>query len=242
MKYNTAIRSTAVVGDAIPSDEDDCEGVEEADAHVDLIEFPANAGAFELLIWIFLFPLRWIMHWTLPDVRHMDSHGDSETTISMAFFSTFMCLVWLVIGSYAMVASLEDLAELLDIPDAVIGFTVSAAGKCQLRFADFIFIAETLIKIQPGQWPVRVEPQPPFDLADRRRVLPHRRERPRCAKVVLWQIGSGPNGTAIMRIGLAELALAKMEISQTLLVQAPLPGRPVRLFHFDRFGCGSGKA
>lgn len=30
--------------------------------------------------------------------------------------------------SYAMVASLEALAELLDIPDAVIGFTVSAAG------------------------------------------------------------------------------------------------------------------
>lgn len=32
------------------------------------------------------------------------------------------------IPSYAMVASLEALAELMDIPDAVVGFTVSAAG------------------------------------------------------------------------------------------------------------------
>ncbi|MGK3742160.1 MAG: Ca2+/Na+ antiporter [Bacillariaceae sp.] len=57
-----------------------------------------------------------------------------KSTIGKAYFSTTMCLVWLIIGSYAMVASLEALAGLMDIPDAVIGFTVSAAGNLKIIY------------------------------------------------------------------------------------------------------------
>jgi Ca2+/Na+ antiporter len=134
MRFNTTIRTNAIGEDEMPLDsvDDYVEGVEDADVHMGLIEFPSDAGAFELSMWFFLFPLRFIMHFTLPDVRHIDCHGDTTAGINKAFFATFMCLVWLVIGSYAMVTSLEDLAELLDIPDAVVGFTVSAAGKYRI--------------------------------------------------------------------------------------------------------------
>lgn len=129
MRYNTTIRSNSIIEDVNDDDDDAVEGVVDADSHMGLIEFPADAGLFELSMWFFLFPLRFVMHWTLPDVRHLNNEGEFVAGINAAFFATFMCLVWLVMGSYAMVASLEGLAELMDIPDAVIGFTVSAAGK-----------------------------------------------------------------------------------------------------------------
>lgn len=97
-------------------------------AHEELIDFPADGTNTAIIFWLLLYPLRFLMHYTLPDVRHLDSHGEMKDGVGRAYMATFMCLVWLVIGSYAMVASLEALAELMDIPDAVIGFTVSAAG------------------------------------------------------------------------------------------------------------------
>jgi Ca2+/Na+ antiporter len=64
----------------------------------------------------------------VPDVRQLDRNGDPTASIGVAYFATFMCLLWLIAGSYFMVACLEKLAELMNIPDAVIGVTVSAAG------------------------------------------------------------------------------------------------------------------
>ena len=109
-------------------DDDEFEKFGDADHHVDLIEFPSNGSMVEKFFWIFLSPLRIAMHYTLPDVRQLSESGDPMISVRMAYLSTFMCLVWLVVGSYAMVASLEKLADLLDIPDAVVGVTVSAAG------------------------------------------------------------------------------------------------------------------
>ena len=133
MKWHTSVRPNTVIasGRDFPGlDDNEIEvNCDDADVHVDLIEFPVDGGFFEIIVWVILSPLRAIMHFTLPDVRQLDRNGHSMTGIRTAFLSTFMCLVWLVIGSYAMVASLENLAELLNIPDAVIGFTVSAAGK-----------------------------------------------------------------------------------------------------------------
>jgi len=100
----------------------------DADHHVDLIEFPSKGSKLEMFFWLLLSPLRFAMHFTVPDVRQLNEHGDVKTSVRMAFTSTFMCLVWLIVGSYAMVASLERLADLMDIPDAVVGVTVSAAG------------------------------------------------------------------------------------------------------------------
>lgn len=102
---------------------------EGADGHGSLIEFQADRSIFEASMFFLLFPLRLLMHLTVPDVRVLDVNGEPTATIGRAYLSTLLCLVWLIIGSYTMVASLEALGELLGISDAIMGFTVSAAGK-----------------------------------------------------------------------------------------------------------------
>lgn len=70
----------------------------DADEHVTLIERPANANVVETILWASLLPLRYAMHYTLPDVRHLDRHGDPTKSVGYAYMSTTMCLVWLIIG------------------------------------------------------------------------------------------------------------------------------------------------
>jgi len=100
----------------------------DADPHVDLIELPRNASPLELALWVSVFPLRLIMHYTLPELRHLDHHGQPQKSIKLAYLSTVSCLIWLIGGSYVMVYSLEHLAALMGIPDGVMGVTISAAG------------------------------------------------------------------------------------------------------------------
>jgi Ca2+/Na+ antiporter len=133
MKLHTTDRPTEDEQKLLTADDDDEEEHDDADAHMDLIEFPMDGSNVEIVIWVVLSPLRFLMHYTVPDVRQLDRHGDPTASIGVAYFASFMCLIWLIIGSYAMVASLEKLAALMDIPDALIGVTVSAAGT--LRYA-----------------------------------------------------------------------------------------------------------
>ena len=102
---------------------------DDSDEHVDLIEFPSDGSNIEIAFWLFPLPIRFLMHYTMPDVRQLDRNGNPMSTIGYAYLAALSCLVWLIIGSYAMVASLEKLAELMDVPDALVGVTVSAAGK-----------------------------------------------------------------------------------------------------------------
>jgi len=99
-----------------------------ADPHIELIECPKNASVLVILFWGMLFPLRLIMHYTLPDVRHLDHHGLPTVSIWVAYMSTITSLIWLLAGSYVMVVSLETLADVIGIPDAVMG--VSIDGLC----------------------------------------------------------------------------------------------------------------
>lgn len=99
-----------------------------ADGHTELIEPPKNASILELALWGMLFPLRVTMHYTLPDVRRLDHQGLPTASIWLAYLSTITSLSWLLVGSYVMVVSLETLAEVIGIPDAIMGVTLSAAG------------------------------------------------------------------------------------------------------------------
>ena len=109
-------------------DGDENTDFEHCDDHVSLIEFPVGGSKIEILFFILLFPLRLVMHLSVPDVRVLDNDGNPVESLPQAFTAIGMCLVWLTFGSYAMVASLEKLAALMDIPDTVVGVTVSAAG------------------------------------------------------------------------------------------------------------------
>ena len=134
----------------------------DADEHVTLIERPKNGSSLETVLWASVLPIRYAMHFTLPDVRHLDYHGDVISSVGYAYLSTITCLIWLIFGenmrecalfvlycglifvslrlnfftmvptkssgSYAMVASLEDLAEQIGISNAIMGVTLSAAG------------------------------------------------------------------------------------------------------------------
>lgn len=99
--------------------------------HMDLISKPTNnASKMELFLWYILYPLRLLMHYTLPQ------NNDEIDTQRRCGYSSYLCiyitvsscLVWLCISSYLMVTSLESLAALIGISDAVMGSTVSAAG------------------------------------------------------------------------------------------------------------------
>ena len=91
------------------------------DEHMEsLIQFPADGGNAEIIFFVLLFPFRFLMHYTVPDVCTLDENGIPQGTLANAWIAIIMCLVWLIIGSYAMVASLEALATLMAIPDAVV--------------------------------------------------------------------------------------------------------------------------
>lgn len=92
---------------------------DDSDAHAKLTEFPTDGSSLEIIIFLLLLPLRFLMHWTIPDVRTLDEDGNPTATLGKAYLASLGCLLWLIVGSYAMVASLENLAELLQIPDAV---------------------------------------------------------------------------------------------------------------------------
>ena len=135
--FDAVVRKVEKIVEANQGDVDAIESVED-NSFVDnvcesLIEFPACGTNATITLFALLFPLRALLHYTVPDVRVLDIHGNPSSSNKLgvranAFLAIFSCLAWLVVGSYAMVASLEKLADLMDIPAAVVGVTVSAAG------------------------------------------------------------------------------------------------------------------
>lgn len=95
----------------------------EAEMEARLIDFPYGASNVGVFVHCVLFPIKMLMHYTIPDVR-----CDKEPSIRNAYLGVVLCLVWLIVASYFMVASLEQLASLMQIPDSIVGVTVSAAG------------------------------------------------------------------------------------------------------------------
>ena len=90
----------------------------DGDAHSELIDFPSGGSLMEIALFIMLLPLRVVLHWTLPDVRSLDADGNPRGSLGKAFLSVFSCLIWLIIGSYAMVSSLESLADLMELDNS----------------------------------------------------------------------------------------------------------------------------
>ena len=98
----SATRTTCEVSSEIEESATADPSFEDADNHENLIDFPSDGSNLQIVFWLVLYPLRLVMHCTLPDVRQLNSHGEMKITanrrILHAFGSTIMCLVWLVIG------------------------------------------------------------------------------------------------------------------------------------------------
>jgi Ca2+/Na+ antiporter len=92
-----------------------------------LIKYPAGESRLQQLFYVLLFPLKLLMQVTVPDPRIIPAEAKGPR-LSVALVSICMCIVWLIVGSYAMVTSLEMLGDLMRLPDSVIGQTISAAG------------------------------------------------------------------------------------------------------------------
>ena len=117
---------------AVPTDTESLpteEGSLDGDGHEpSLIDYPIGASPLRQFFHVLLFPFLLVIHFTVLDTR------GSKATLSGALLSITACLVWIVVGSFAMVESLEHLGGLLRIPDSVIGITISAAGTSLPNF------------------------------------------------------------------------------------------------------------
>ena len=98
-----------------------------------LTKFPAGESRLRQFFHILLFPLMLLMQITVPDPRTMSNHAKGPR-LSAAMVSICLCIVWLIVGSYFMVTSLERLGDLMRLPDSVIGQTISAAGTSLPNF------------------------------------------------------------------------------------------------------------
>lgn len=98
-----------------------------------LIAFPVGGSSLAIMTFCFTYPLRVLIHCTVPDVRVHDLQGNVVSRkkigiLSSSHIAALTCLFWIIAGSYAMCTSLEALAHLMHIPEAVVGATVSAVG------------------------------------------------------------------------------------------------------------------
>jgi len=101
----------------------------ELEALPSFIDYPHGASPVGLLVHYTLYPIKLPMHYTIPDMRFAGNdktmHSDS---LFLAVFSILSSIVWLVVATFIMVMSLEKVGKLLNMPDSVIGITISAVG------------------------------------------------------------------------------------------------------------------
>ena len=125
----------------------------EQEARPSLIDFPRGAALTVVLIHIVLFPMKILLHCTIPDVRSATNvqktltHGPSTSTTTSLVTkddssTPFYCQAstwvlpwaliastfWLVVSSLVMIISLEKVGAILLIHDDIVGITISAVG------------------------------------------------------------------------------------------------------------------
>ena len=112
----------------VPAISEDAEAEAEAldeQQEDDSIMMYHGSSILGLVMHFLLLPLKFLMHHTMPDVRR---RHEAPPSLRNASIATLSCLAWIIVASYCMVSSLERLAELMGVPDSVVGVTVSAAG------------------------------------------------------------------------------------------------------------------
>ncbi|KAL3282930.1 hypothetical protein HHI36_006088 [Cryptolaemus montrouzieri] len=83
--------------------------------------FPKKGGCFRIFFWIYLFPIKVVLFFLVPDPK---KHR-------VLFPITFiMCIILIGVNSYVVSWMITLIGLTFHIPDAVLGFTFLAAGGC----------------------------------------------------------------------------------------------------------------
>lgn len=106
-------------------DESDEGPTAEKEIHGSLIAFPVEGFTTSgFIMYCVTFPVKACIQFTIPDVRS----GTSVSPHIKAGFASLASIISLTVGSYAMATSLEELSHELNIPESIVGVTISAAG------------------------------------------------------------------------------------------------------------------
>lgn len=97
--------------------------------HESLIEFPRHGTVLQKIFFVLLFPVKALTHFGIPDVRDA-----SDAPTVKASIAAIVSVLFLIVGSFVMVETLECLAHEIHIPEAVVGATISAAGTSLPNF------------------------------------------------------------------------------------------------------------
>lgn len=84
-------------------------------------EIPRGASKFDLFWYFFTWPIRFLLHYTIPDpIRY-----------KKWFVLTFiLCIVWIGVVAYTVFWMVVVIGDTFRIPEAVMGFTLLAFGGC----------------------------------------------------------------------------------------------------------------
>jgi Ca2+/Na+ antiporter len=99
----------------------------QAEANPPLIAWPNNGSIISTSLHVVLFPFKFLIHLTIPDVRCVPI-SKGGPSLQTALFSIFISILWLIPWTYIMVLCLETLGHAWHINDAIMGLTASAAG------------------------------------------------------------------------------------------------------------------
>jgi len=91
-----------------------------------LIAYPYGGSILKRVFFFVLFPFNLAIQLTIPDIRAQRHYNGLP--INKSILSIFLSILWLIGSSYMLVKSLDSLGRLLQIPDSVMGMTISAAG------------------------------------------------------------------------------------------------------------------
>ncbi|CAH0381520.1 unnamed protein product [Bemisia tabaci] len=86
-----------------------------------LYKWPSDYSLCENIGWLFTWPIRFLLHYTVPSCHKPGTHN--------LFALTFlMCVVWIGICSYTIAWMITIIGNELSIPDSVMGLSFIAAG------------------------------------------------------------------------------------------------------------------
>jgi Ca2+/Na+ antiporter len=109
---------------------------EEHEEHEGLIDWPKNPTAMAVSLHLFLFPLKFLFYYTIPDM-HVNPKG--------YWGAIFSCVVWMALLSYGMAVMCNFIGGWLQIPQLIIGLTLGAIGT------SFPNVFASILVAQQGQ-------------------------------------------------------------------------------------------